>query len=100
VKRIAVIGAGGAGKTRLARALGQALDLPVVHLDAHTTARADSRSRLPSGRDGSASSPPPNAGDAQRHLEVPPALSPPKSSQTSPKLCRGPVQGKVIGGKL
>jgi adenylate kinase family enzyme len=35
VKRIAVIGAGGAGKTRLARALGQVLDLPVVHLDAH-----------------------------------------------------------------
>jgi adenylate kinase family enzyme len=35
VKRIAVIGAGGAGKTRLARALGAALDLPVVHLDAH-----------------------------------------------------------------
>jgi hypothetical protein len=35
VKRIAVIGAGGAGKTRLACALGQALDLPVVHLDAH-----------------------------------------------------------------
>jgi hypothetical protein len=28
VKRIAVIGAGGAGKTRLARALGQVLDLP------------------------------------------------------------------------
>jgi adenylate kinase family enzyme len=27
VKRIAVIGAGGAGKTRLARALGQVLDL-------------------------------------------------------------------------
>lgn len=35
MKRIAVIGAGGAGKTSLARALGQALDLPVVHLDAH-----------------------------------------------------------------
>jgi adenylate kinase family enzyme len=34
LKRIAVIGAGGAGKTRLARALGAALDLPVVHLDA------------------------------------------------------------------
>lgn len=29
------MGAGGAGKTHLARALGQALDLPVVHLDAH-----------------------------------------------------------------
>ena len=35
MKRVAVIGAGGAGKTRLARALGAALDLPVVHLDAH-----------------------------------------------------------------
>jgi adenylate kinase family enzyme len=35
LNRIAVIGASGAGKTRLARALGQALDLPVVHLDAH-----------------------------------------------------------------
>jgi adenylate kinase family enzyme len=35
LKRIAVIGAGGAGKTRLARALGRALDLPVVYLDAH-----------------------------------------------------------------
>ena len=30
-----MIGGGGAGKTRLARALGAALDLPVVHLDAH-----------------------------------------------------------------
>jgi hypothetical protein len=35
VNRIAVIGAGGAGKTRLARTLGRVLDLPVVHLDAH-----------------------------------------------------------------
>ena len=35
MKRIAVIGAGGAGKPRLARTLGQALGLPVVHLDAH-----------------------------------------------------------------
>jgi adenylate kinase family enzyme len=35
VKRIAVIGAGGAGKTRLARTLGHRLDLPVIHLDAH-----------------------------------------------------------------
>ena len=35
MKRIAVIGAGGAGKTRLVCALGQALDLPVVHLDLH-----------------------------------------------------------------
>jgi adenylate kinase family enzyme len=35
VNRIAVVGAGGAGKSRLSRALGQTLDLPVVHLDAH-----------------------------------------------------------------
>jgi adenylate kinase family enzyme len=35
MKRIAVIGAGGAGKTRLARTLGRMLGLPVIHLDAH-----------------------------------------------------------------
>ena len=35
MKRIAIIGAGGAGKTRLACVLGQALDHPVVHLDAY-----------------------------------------------------------------
>jgi adenylate kinase family enzyme len=35
VNRIAVIGASGAGKTRLARTLGHLLDLPVIHLDAH-----------------------------------------------------------------
>jgi len=35
MKRIAVIGAGGAGKTRLARTLGRVLGLPVIHLDAH-----------------------------------------------------------------
>jgi adenylate kinase family enzyme len=35
VKRVAVIGAGGAGKTRLARTLGRTLGLPVIHLDAY-----------------------------------------------------------------
>jgi hypothetical protein len=33
VRRIAVIGCGGSGKTFVARQLGQALGLPVVHLD-------------------------------------------------------------------
>lgn len=33
MRRIAVIGCGGAGKTTLARALGAQLDLPVVHAD-------------------------------------------------------------------
>jgi len=33
--RVAVIGCGGAGKSRLALALGRRLDLPVVHLDEH-----------------------------------------------------------------
>jgi adenylate kinase family enzyme len=35
MKRIAVIGGGGAGKTYLAHRLGRALGLPVIHLDAH-----------------------------------------------------------------
>jgi hypothetical protein len=35
MKRIAVIGAGGAGKTHLARTLDHILGLPMIHLDAH-----------------------------------------------------------------
>lgn len=35
MRRIAVIGCGGAGKSTLSRELGRRLDLPVVHLDTH-----------------------------------------------------------------
>lgn len=34
MKRIAIIGCGGSGKSYLARQLGAALELPVTHLDA------------------------------------------------------------------
>jgi adenylate kinase family enzyme len=34
VKRVAVVGCGGSGKSRLARALGRELSLPVIHIDA------------------------------------------------------------------
>lgn len=33
MRRIAVVGCGGAGKTRFAAELGQLLGLPVIHLD-------------------------------------------------------------------
>lgn len=35
MKRIALIGPGGAGKSTLARQIGERLNLPVIHLDAH-----------------------------------------------------------------
>lgn len=35
MERIALLGCGGAGKSTLAARLGERLDLPVVHLDAH-----------------------------------------------------------------
>jgi len=35
MKRIAIIGPGGAGKSTLARQIGDRLGLPVIHLDAH-----------------------------------------------------------------
>jgi adenylate kinase family enzyme len=35
MKRVAVIGCGGSGKTTLSRQLGDLLGLPVIHIDAH-----------------------------------------------------------------
>jgi adenylate kinase family enzyme len=35
MKRVAVIGCGGSGKTTLSRQLGELLRLPVIHIDAH-----------------------------------------------------------------
>jgi adenylate kinase family enzyme len=35
MRRIAIVGCGGAGKSTLARALGERLGLPVIHLDVH-----------------------------------------------------------------
>ena len=35
MRRVMIVGCGGAGKSTLARALGEALELPVVHLDRH-----------------------------------------------------------------
>ena len=35
MRRVAIIGCGGAGKTALSLELGRLLDLPVVHVDAH-----------------------------------------------------------------
>ncbi|MFD2417918.1 DNA topology modulation protein FlaR [Amycolatopsis pigmentata] len=35
IRRVAVVGCGGAGKSTFSRRLGELLDLPVVHLDRH-----------------------------------------------------------------
>src|ERR1700722_20440807 len=35
MRRVAVIGCGGSGKTTLSRQLGERLALPVIHVDAH-----------------------------------------------------------------
>lgn len=41
MKRVAVIGCGGSGKTTLSRQLGELLDLPVIHIDSHYWRRID-----------------------------------------------------------
>jgi shikimate kinase len=43
MKKVLVIGSGGAGKSVLARHLGQVLDIDVIHLDALVPARAFKR---------------------------------------------------------
>ena len=35
MKRILIVGSGGAGKSTIARKIGEILELPVIHLDAH-----------------------------------------------------------------
>jgi len=62
VKRVAIVGSGGAGKTHFARALGQALDLPVVQLDAHYYGSRWQPHPRNAGRSDSAAWPPPTAG--------------------------------------
>ncbi len=46
MRRVAVIGCGGAGKTTLARRLGEALGSPVIHGDLHHVAREQVRGEL------------------------------------------------------
>jgi adenylate kinase family enzyme len=41
MQRIAVIGCGGSGKTTLSRRLGELLELPVIHIDAHYWRKID-----------------------------------------------------------